>query len=414
MVIKRGDEGENVKTVQRALQRNGFDIDDDGDFGPRTERAVKEFQRQNGLDVDGKVGPNTLRALGLDPNTLEDVSASGGGTAPIRAGSASEEGGGVATITFTEEEVTVPPVVRQRIDEYIRLSADHRKVTLEGLLHALDQFETAMQFASSHEATPDVLGSVVNKIFDMAVDELVSHVPGMSTVKSLYDAASDEIDRAARASAGLAVGEWIRNQRSALVNLTQSMDRPKPGDPDQLTPRQLLKLDVDEAYLNGDQDARQAFFTELFQTTEALQRYTGPTIETFERQFYEEWINAHFRSISDDAAGCIEYRFEYDHEGNIFDFVSCSVQAPLGDHVETGLNQLIDNGNTPGLERPIDLKVRKRLCLRVENFVGGTSWSCGWLDAEDEVIHEPIHPPAKQGFHDPGWRVSVRRFGTAD
>ena len=79
MLIKSGDKGEKVKKVRRALQRCGFDIEDDGDFGLRTESAVKEFQRRNNLDVDGLVGTGTLTALGLDPDTLEELSGGTGG-----------------------------------------------------------------------------------------------------------------------------------------------------------------------------------------------------------------------------------------------------------------------------------------------------------------------------------------------
>ncbi|MBS7360520.1 MAG: peptidoglycan-binding protein, partial [Oscillospiraceae bacterium] len=37
--------------------------DIDGDFGPTTLAAVKEFQKDNSLDVDGIVGSATRSAL---------------------------------------------------------------------------------------------------------------------------------------------------------------------------------------------------------------------------------------------------------------------------------------------------------------------------------------------------------------
>ena len=53
--------GEDVAALQRAL---GFAPDRiDGIFGKSTDRAVRTFQRQGGMSVDGKVGPNTLNAL---------------------------------------------------------------------------------------------------------------------------------------------------------------------------------------------------------------------------------------------------------------------------------------------------------------------------------------------------------------
>lgn len=55
-----------IKAVQMALYRSGFDPGSwDAVYGPRTFNSVCEFQRAKGLVVDGEVGPQTLRALGL-------------------------------------------------------------------------------------------------------------------------------------------------------------------------------------------------------------------------------------------------------------------------------------------------------------------------------------------------------------
>lgn len=62
--LRRGDRGEDVKVLQRALRRAGYDAGTiDGIFGSGTEAAVRAFQRANGLTVDGIVGSRTWAAL---------------------------------------------------------------------------------------------------------------------------------------------------------------------------------------------------------------------------------------------------------------------------------------------------------------------------------------------------------------
>lgn len=56
--LLRGSKGDAVKELQRLLK-----LPDDGDFGPKTEKAVKDFQKKKKLTVDGKVGPQTWSAL---------------------------------------------------------------------------------------------------------------------------------------------------------------------------------------------------------------------------------------------------------------------------------------------------------------------------------------------------------------
>ena len=62
--LKLGSTGQDVRNVQQKLKSLGFYKGVvDGDFGEATERAVKAFQAQYGLTVDGKVGSNTMKAL---------------------------------------------------------------------------------------------------------------------------------------------------------------------------------------------------------------------------------------------------------------------------------------------------------------------------------------------------------------
>jgi peptidoglycan hydrolase-like protein with peptidoglycan-binding domain len=62
-VVDFGDRGGDVAVVQEALVEVGYVLRVDGVFGPRTLRAVRHFQRANGLKVDGIAGPATQRAL---------------------------------------------------------------------------------------------------------------------------------------------------------------------------------------------------------------------------------------------------------------------------------------------------------------------------------------------------------------
>lgn len=60
MILKLGSKGENVKIIQRFLGLTA-----DGDFGPKTEAAVKEWQKLNSLTADGIVGPKTWAIMNV-------------------------------------------------------------------------------------------------------------------------------------------------------------------------------------------------------------------------------------------------------------------------------------------------------------------------------------------------------------
>jgi peptidoglycan hydrolase-like protein with peptidoglycan-binding domain len=61
-VLRLGNRGKSVSDLQAFL--NAFDnagLVVDGDFGPATDTAVKHWQAQKGLEVDGVVGPDTYK-----------------------------------------------------------------------------------------------------------------------------------------------------------------------------------------------------------------------------------------------------------------------------------------------------------------------------------------------------------------
>ena len=58
MLLKKGNRGESVKQLQKALN-----LYPDGIFGEVTEEAVKDFQKSKGLKQDGIVGDKTWEAL---------------------------------------------------------------------------------------------------------------------------------------------------------------------------------------------------------------------------------------------------------------------------------------------------------------------------------------------------------------
>ena len=52
------------KDIQRALKNAGFYQGEiDGVIGTKTKQAVEKFQEENSLKIDGKVGPQTWKAL---------------------------------------------------------------------------------------------------------------------------------------------------------------------------------------------------------------------------------------------------------------------------------------------------------------------------------------------------------------
>lgn len=62
-VLRQGSSGDAVKILQTGLNGKGYRLVGDGVFGPATDSAVRRFQSNSGLSVDGIVGPQTWNAL---------------------------------------------------------------------------------------------------------------------------------------------------------------------------------------------------------------------------------------------------------------------------------------------------------------------------------------------------------------
>lgn len=102
-VIKQGDRGDAVKTIQRLLISKGWQLEADGKYGNATAGAVRAFQGLNGLEETGEVNLPTYWALLSDASlgvaaTIEEPAAPGSMATP--------------TVLFPEEE---PPSDPQQV-----------------------------------------------------------------------------------------------------------------------------------------------------------------------------------------------------------------------------------------------------------------------------------------------------------
>ena len=108
--------GDDVLALQQRLLDLGFQVGKiDGRFGPQTERAVRDFQRNVGVPPDGTCGPATLKSL----SRLAPI-VRGGSPNAMRA----EERIRRAGPQLTGKIVVIDPSVGRFADSSMRLRAD--------------------------------------------------------------------------------------------------------------------------------------------------------------------------------------------------------------------------------------------------------------------------------------------------
>ena len=76
---------EKVKAAQQALKDKGYDAGTvDGRMGPKTQAALRDFQKAQGMESTGDLDPKTTQALGMDFGTTgsADASSTAGSASP--------------------------------------------------------------------------------------------------------------------------------------------------------------------------------------------------------------------------------------------------------------------------------------------------------------------------------------------
>lgn len=58
-------DSQTIKQVQQKFKEKGQDVESDGSMGPKTKKAVTEFQQKQGMQASGTLDEETAKALGV-------------------------------------------------------------------------------------------------------------------------------------------------------------------------------------------------------------------------------------------------------------------------------------------------------------------------------------------------------------
>lgn len=64
---------QTIRQVQQQLQQQGYDVQVDGQWGPKSRQALTEFQQKQGMRANGRLDQQTLAALGVNPSGTQQA-----------------------------------------------------------------------------------------------------------------------------------------------------------------------------------------------------------------------------------------------------------------------------------------------------------------------------------------------------
>lgn len=134
--VQIGMSGRTVRTLQQALVDEGYEIDVDGDFGEATAAALRDYQSNNELTVDGIAGPDTWASLGYEDD--DGAKASSGGQPLLEVGSRGDAVRDLqAALAELGWELDIDGVFGDATDEAVREFQEENELDVDGVVGPL-------------------------------------------------------------------------------------------------------------------------------------------------------------------------------------------------------------------------------------------------------------------------------------